>query len=292
MFQCACGGDRSDGMGPEPHGVRVDPSPAQLPSPLRHRYRHRSCQRRRVPPRARWRPLAINNKKRRSHAFTGLTPSTRYILFSHARYNKSLPISCDLRPTQTIQLDTTWAWWLNLKIWKKTAINVIIIIDLWISDTDGGAGAGDARPCDRGTRGQSKTISHLNPLSVHGWVSSVPALWSKRKWPSRPGHYSRLPACCRFRPHRVDDGAACHRRIRYGFVCLLPIVASCSPLTADSVLRNLRNLRCCAVLSLARSFVRSARLDSASPRYTQHSGPVVSTSWYIYLLSKPVTIFL
>lgn len=82
MFQWACGGDWSDGMGPEPHGVRVDPSPAQLPSPLRHRYRHRSCQRRRGPPRSRWRPLAINNKKRRSHAFTGLTPSTRYILIS------------------------------------------------------------------------------------------------------------------------------------------------------------------------------------------------------------------
>lgn len=78
MFQWACGGDWSDGMGPEPHGVRVDPSPAQLPSPLRHRYRHCSCQRRRGPPRSRWRPLAINNKKRRSHAFTGLTPSTRY----------------------------------------------------------------------------------------------------------------------------------------------------------------------------------------------------------------------
>lgn len=90
MFQWACGGDWSDGMGPEPHGVRVDPSPAQLPSPLRHRYRHRSCQRRRGPPRSRWRPLAINNKKRRSHAFTGLTPSTRYILFSRGK-NKSLP---------------------------------------------------------------------------------------------------------------------------------------------------------------------------------------------------------
>lgn len=87
MFQWACGGDWSDGMGPEPHGVRVDPSPAQLPSPLRHRYRHRSCQRRRGPPRSRWRPPAINNKKRRSHAFTGLTPSTRYILFSRARAN-------------------------------------------------------------------------------------------------------------------------------------------------------------------------------------------------------------
>lgn len=77
MFQWPCGGDWSDGMGPEPHGVRVDPSPAQLPSPLRHRYRHCSCQRRRGPPRSRWRPLAINNRKRRSHALTDLTPSTR-----------------------------------------------------------------------------------------------------------------------------------------------------------------------------------------------------------------------
>lgn len=85
MFQWACGGDWSDGMGPEPHGVRVDPSPAQLPSPLRHRYRHRSCQRRRGPPRSRWRPLAINNRKRRSHAFTGLTPSTRYYTLTNKR---------------------------------------------------------------------------------------------------------------------------------------------------------------------------------------------------------------
>lgn len=67
-------------MGLEPHGVRVDPSPAQLPSPLRHRYRHSSCQRRRGPPRSRWRPLIINNRKR-SQAFTGLAPSTRYINF-------------------------------------------------------------------------------------------------------------------------------------------------------------------------------------------------------------------
>lgn len=81
---------------------------------------------------------------------------------------------------------------------------------------DGGAGAGDARPWERGARAQPETISHLDPFSVHGWVPSVPALWRKRKRPSRPGHYSRLPACCRLRSHRVADGAACHRRIRYG----------------------------------------------------------------------------
>lgn len=97
-------------------------------------------------------------------------------------------------------------------------MTVVIITDR--SNVDGGAGAGDARPWERGTRAKPKTISHLDPFSIHGWVPSVPALSSKRKRPSWPGHYSRLPACCRLRPHRVADGTAWHRRIRYGLVCV------------------------------------------------------------------------
>lgn len=139
-----------------------------------------------------------------------------------------------------------------------------VIIALIFSRADGGAGAGDARPWERGTRAQPKTISHLNPFSVHGWVPSVPALWSKRKRPSRPGHYSRLPACCRLRPHRVADGAACHRRIRYGlsYVSTTAVIVSAVPLPlccsfSVSFVRSL-------VRSFARSLAHSSRHDAAA----------------------------
>lgn len=49
--------------------------------------------------------------------------------------------------------------------WNKKQRKEIDRVDKF---TDGGAGAGDARPSKRGTRAQPKTISHLDPLSVHG----------------------------------------------------------------------------------------------------------------------------